>query len=462
MLGYEKHASESFNPPLSPIELYILLSSVLFHDIGRTKETGKTKGNITKETLEKEMFNHAEESKKIIKERYTTLGIPSSELASSIGKICYYHDPRNNDLARKDLSNIVISPYGRVRELLLASLLFLADHMDSAFTRVLPPYLRSDSSLEEIGAFRRLIQGVHFDPKARMIVTALSDISRNNDAKKNGNSEKDAKPFFDALELKAKEDANTQEELEKYVNGKKIIDEIKEKYIGYNKLKENLKHCSKISDVQLLKSAGLEIKDFNKIETLISKGLLNVRYTGKIRWPVSTLVAMVLGDVRSNDKALSKIRDDLEAMGIPIQKWFVEYKEKLYDESGKETIEPIFTHEYLEDVAKNMWDLSLQIFGSALFTFENLADSLSDPDIDRVRRAVKRISNLSRNASDNKDETKEPIWVGSTHWKWNVFPSENAKSGKQNNMNEFNPCKFYSLKYINDIIDKIRTKGEGK
>lgn len=154
---------------LSPVEIYLLLASVLFHDIGRTKnEKVKSHATISREYLHDERNSGR-------------FGILSRELARSLGRICEFHDQKDPEYvqnrSKHNLGDLVIDPYGQIREIRIAALLYLADHLDSAFTRVLPTYLTEDTEMEVIGAFRHVIRGVKLDHTSRMVKTVLADLA---------------------------------------------------------------------------------------------------------------------------------------------------------------------------------------------------------------------------------------------------------------------------------------------
>ena len=121
---------------LSPLELYLLLSSVLFHDFGRVYGDQ----------------DHADKSAKKLPELHHQLGIPTLELASSLSRIARYHDPFTAEDKSKDhthrekvheriklaLREVRLEPYGIANELHVGTLLALADHMDASVRRAVP------------------------------------------------------------------------------------------------------------------------------------------------------------------------------------------------------------------------------------------------------------------------------------------------------------------------------------
>jgi hypothetical protein len=146
---------------LQPIEAYLILAAILFHDIGRIIKPAK----------------HADESRRLLRDHHAALGIPSRELANALGDICWYHDPAgtSREKVEKDLAVVTVEPYGQIRKLELGVLLVLVDHLDGAFRRVLPAYLQGAGGYQPIGHFRSLIRGIRADHKARMVCVALAN-----------------------------------------------------------------------------------------------------------------------------------------------------------------------------------------------------------------------------------------------------------------------------------------------
>ena len=154
---------------LNPTEIYVLLCSVLLHDIGKTIPDSS---------------DHALESKTFIKKNWATLGIVSERIAKIIALICRFHDCKNDDDVNERLIDIFyVDRYEPIRGRKLGALLVLADHLDNTFSRVVPPYIvdQANRNLDAIGAFRDKIQSVRVDFSARMVRTILNknDITSN-------------------------------------------------------------------------------------------------------------------------------------------------------------------------------------------------------------------------------------------------------------------------------------------
>jgi len=158
---------------LTSSEVYTMLCSILFHDLGRSYKGG---------------FSHACRSRIKLAESYRDLGLRSEELALCIGRISHFHDPdekadgkavikRRSDGGTEqslpiELRDVTITGHGLIREKLLGALLVVIDHLDGTFSRVLPHYVRLDE-FGTIGKFRSQTPGIHVNLAARMVVTTV-------------------------------------------------------------------------------------------------------------------------------------------------------------------------------------------------------------------------------------------------------------------------------------------------
>jgi len=150
--GFGEIPSSRSRLSLSPAETYLLLAGVLFHDFGRIGPENE----------------HGVVGYKMLQDRYAHLGIPSRELARVLADFCYSHRPPKEEevpfpVDVGHLGDAVIDPYGPIRCRSLAALIRLVDHMDSAYTRALPPYLTASDGQGVIGLFRSVVRGVHID-----------------------------------------------------------------------------------------------------------------------------------------------------------------------------------------------------------------------------------------------------------------------------------------------------------
>ena len=137
---------------LTDVELYLLLTSILLHDIGKVKQKKE----------------HGAASRELIKEHWAELKIENEQIQYIIQNICYLHDRSTDDFpgAYQRLPvDEYIDRYGKVRPRLLGALLYLGDHMDNSYTRTIPE--------EFTNHFRKNVLGVHFQPEQQLITTVI-------------------------------------------------------------------------------------------------------------------------------------------------------------------------------------------------------------------------------------------------------------------------------------------------
>jgi len=474
-----------------PVEIYVLLASALFHDIGRTKT--------------KEDAKHAWESQQLLLKHHASFGIPSRGLAEIIGHVCRAHDSQQgpND---SELTTRVVEPYGEVRVRSLATLLFLADHMDSAFRRVLPEYIRPEGEIEVVGAFRRVIRGVEVDHRSRVIRTVLGDFEEEGKepaeleycAKKEGEAApKEAErgqgkaQGNDLRVQEARADEKAGQVGEQSTGDEKACHEAKRelnlkpacttgellKALDEADSRQNVPLARPQSIVDLargvrlvetmLKKASGE-GPFDPIDWLIARRRIQVKRKKEqgtaeanaagesqakaTTWPRLKILAVIVGDVLANAIALARVRDNLAAMGLPLRAWVLEGHERLFNHWGEETYEPVFSRDYLLRLATSMWDLSTRVFGRSLFTYENLADAICEPDVGRVRTAVHRIARVMWDVTQEGCDWQGALWAGDTHWRWNA-----GSLPKQQTTRLSRWC--WSI-HLSKVLDAIRWLGE--
>jgi hypothetical protein len=552
---YETIRGSAVPPLLSPVELYVTLSAILFHDIGRL--FGST--------------GHGEKSRRIIMKDFAKLGIPSEGFARVLADIAKAHDlsPSNcEEWLRLHLSAVTISPYREIRQRLCAVLLILVDHLDGAFTRVVPEYARPTDSYEVVGAFRRMVRGVTVDLQAQMVKVVLSDdlnkhkppeegqtyIDKIGDfdfipnismlsrealciEKKTPGRSKDVnfgmkegiddamqkvllelfralKPKFDDKspdgDLGITVDSNDEMmanvlDLLDFPEGKylregnqnplysdfgldspephsrlwlvarglllarrrkihrSLQNAVKNLQLQWTELKKKESNRSRSEKSEFFRELhALKLKDLrgklSRLSSLIKYGIWShplaaMDPSAKPKsWPPELLLAIVLGNTWENKEALEPIGGILSAVGAPIKAWLLESDEHLYNRWGQETYEPIFHRGYLLDIARAMWKLSITVFAHSTFSYHTLAAQLRDPDVERVRRAVRRISIVS--SPKDGTESECPIWAGQTQWRWIVKPRDPQE--------EELSCDYIGLDAVTDCISTLRSPGGGE
>jgi hypothetical protein len=185
-------------------EIFLLLASILLHDLGRIlaeKEgvqpcrlRGTSSGaTINCEDEERHMVIHLKAEQKthacktrwLIQEHWAIFGLPDEKLAHLCGMICFWHqldeppDKRKSRcLSAKDsarsFSDLSLEPYGLIRMPLLAAILRIADETEDCWTRAIREHWykkmeHADSAVLH-KAFRRHITDVEFFPDAECVV----------------------------------------------------------------------------------------------------------------------------------------------------------------------------------------------------------------------------------------------------------------------------------------------------
>jgi hypothetical protein len=492
VLRFETLQNTTFTERLSGFELYMLLSAVLFHDFGRTQRQTGTPGHGAQAQLEK---------------KYVYLGIPSWEIARSLGKICAFHDPwketKREDMA-KNLHTTVIDPYGRTREAFLAALLTLADHMDGAFTRALPYYVAETDEIEAVGWFRRAVRGVYVDPDARLVRTVLvtngqpaaqsngsfraagreiyvgssagpvrtmsvadgglASESVRRCAEVNEERNQDWRDLVNAAgggwhNMVAKwqqyglfHDVERLEELDEQLEN--LIASIPSE-VNCDGVIRQLKTWHNARPAGLLRGCSVlhwfQALDLIRVKTMEDD---HHKEKGRLTFPKTFPIAIVLGNVRESSEALDEIKELLANCGINLDAWVLERGGHLFSRRDREVFEPIFDKMYLKRTAKGMWKLSARIFGQSRFSYEDLGAEIGDPATERVRRSVRRISvvtdsePLTTGAGRQADlPTYGAILAGDSHWQWQVARNESA-------------CAWVRLKRIEELIDKLERPNE--
>jgi hypothetical protein len=157
---------------LNPLEIYVLLAGVLFHDIGRAKQGASKK--------------HGAESRNVVQRHWAQLGIKSERIATIIGDVIAFHTAAD---VWTGPAVVYIHPYGAVHVQAIASLLALADELDTAYDRAMPDYLLERAGLLEEengrvpvellcdmatkGLMRGYIIGLDLVPESKLIQTVI-------------------------------------------------------------------------------------------------------------------------------------------------------------------------------------------------------------------------------------------------------------------------------------------------
>lgn len=476
-VGFEAYPPSRTKLELRPVELYLILAAILFHDIGRMQD---------------HPLGHGASTREILRRRWAQLGIPSAELAYSLAEICLYHEPPKNSPERSKLDSglrtTIIDPYGEIRQLALASLLTLVDYIDGAYCRVTPGYLKTFAELDPIGAFRRGVSGVYLDAQNRMIRTVLgSNLEPTREEMEElrrmdeeavkvelGENPTERDIQEKRTEIKGKRGLFSDEARLEFKTNPDRVSESNERTIEDCENDEALlqKLCPNNDKnwhtfplrARVLAAYSNLVPPFAPKVYLVARGLYQVR-KGKRNdeseklmngyWPAEYVLATIMGNVRENAEALDEVKDNLAAFGIPILAWVIEHDERLYNVYGQETCEPVFDEDYLLRVAKGMYELSRRTFGVGSFTYETLAAQIRDPNVSAVVRAVRRIAIVSRDCRKHKcgngecPDDEGAIRFETDSWRWEVSLDSDAR------------CSYVRLEDIEAAIRRLgRPAGE--
>jgi len=407
ILGVEYHLNDILyrkNAPahiitLNPTEIYILLCSILFHDIGKSKP-GDNKNK-------KQEDNHSEESENLIKKKWAELGIVSERLAWVIGTICRFHDDNSSNAIEKLSDVYEIDRYDPIRGRKLGALLKLADNLDDTFSRVVPSYLFNKEFIEEYN--KELQKTLQTDHNPEYISKHIK--------------EKDVHQIVGEFRMRiqsVKVDYET-----------KIVRTVLDRYYFYRMDIFTGDKNNIYGDLHDYFDKNIPGNDENLDKKLIEKLTEG-----------NCILFTIARDVYKNNIALGKIRNELYAMHIPIDKWVIEcdkhlfgikwekentssneYKVKAVNEDYKnekfvtsETVEPIISYEYCSNVLKGIIRLSGRSFGKTFHTYEKLLRYVREDAVntEKIKCAVKRLSVLLD--YDDKIETGVKIYYDNVGW----------------------------------------------
>lgn len=375
---------------LSPMEIYVLLSAVLLHDLGNAIDDPAKR-------------HHGLLSAETVRNRGPQLGVASERAGAIIALLCEFHSasPDEQRELRKEMQDTILGNHGPLRVQTLAVLLYLADHLDTTYTRSLPDYICDNTDVEAVGAFRRIVQGVRVDQQAQMAQTVLGSIEPPKNPATIKHDENDGKLITpELLEEKRKE-------RESMVGCELKLSPDNEAAI--------LAELDEFSDAFALKVCPR----FSVEECCAILSVARAGKVGKGAWPARTVLAMIMGSTFQNFLDCSQIKEDLLTIGIPVMAWTLDVNGKLFTPLGHETFEPVLNKHYLKEVAGRMWDLSTRVFGTSLFAYEALADELREADVEKVKMAVRRLQRVTMRLERGK--IHGAISCGSSMWKWNAI-----------------------------------------
>jgi len=353
--------------------------------------------------------------------------------------------------------------------------------MDASRTRVLPDYLADPKQLSGAAQFRQIIRGVYADPVCKMVRTVLTP-----------EPEESPQPSASAgFEYTLSFPEDKEKDYDKLGDYWAILQGWLKIGIGlqpgdkkrdWKNVRGNLRELAELVDAELKKA--WKLKDARKPEAppkshlltdpespteipllrqLLASGLVQVEpISDKARERVAANVsiafsrkdwaAVVISDLRGMSEKTTRAFNTLRASGVPLLGWVVEEGERLFNSAGVETYEPIFFAGYLVELVQHMWDLSTTIFGTAEFSYEDLAAHMGETDVRKVKSAVRRVRIVlgdKPKPSEAENHPMPPIWSGDRFWRWKVERSGKSKS-----------CDYASRKFVREAVEKLGDPNE--
>lgn len=192
----DKLVPEEAKHAFSDGEIFLLLTAILLHDVGRLIPENAPAQGAGALRCQGEKYHHACGSKRLLDEQWALFGLPDAHIAAYCALLAYSHrldDPLDKapsclqckgcvlqGLGTGAFRDTSLEPYGRLRIPLLAAILRISDEAENHWNRAIRDnyyeiYLRSGEQLYK--AFRRCIEDVEFRPDDRCIVMHIPKFS---------------------------------------------------------------------------------------------------------------------------------------------------------------------------------------------------------------------------------------------------------------------------------------------
>lgn len=175
LLNVERNANkmipDQIKEDFSAGEIFLLLSSIFLHDIGKLLLLPP------REKRDYPVVHHQEESRRIIEECWAELGLPDERIAKYCALVSWYHGVENPFAHDKNIRNyqmFSLEPYGRLRIPFISAILRIADETENVWTRSLQEYLYDRitkfSSIQLVKGVRRFVEDVEFCLQGECII----------------------------------------------------------------------------------------------------------------------------------------------------------------------------------------------------------------------------------------------------------------------------------------------------
>jgi hypothetical protein len=180
-------------------EIFLLLASILLHDLGRVlpdakvvtcpfAEEHRRRTCLDRFRKQKPQGTHACQSCSLIEKIWAILGLPDSHFAEHCALVAFWHQltkPPGRDApnkpcppvseSRRYFCDTSLEPYGRLRLPLIAAILRLADEAEDSWTRAFRQHwynlmIERGETESLVKAFRRGVQDVEFIPDGECVI----------------------------------------------------------------------------------------------------------------------------------------------------------------------------------------------------------------------------------------------------------------------------------------------------
>ena len=277
--------------------------------------------------------------------------------------------------------------FGRIRARMLAVLLYLADHLDGTFTRVVPRYIGGSENWGTVGAFREKIQCTRIDFENKMISTIV--------------------------------DVNHLDPSDNY--GQDSVEGDLYEYLQ-NKLKT---YTGKRIEKSLLYNIAVNVFENSVALKRIRKELYEMHMPLN-EWFIEC------------DNILYKVI--AVNLNIPPEIYVVDYRD-VNKIKTRRCLEPILTVDFLKQILKGMCVLGSGIFGEGYHSYTEIMNYLCETEgnMNKIKRAVQRLSILFSDVDDFDIYCDNGVWSVESRI---AFPDTNNQSC---NRIEYTLNKLYAI-----------------